>query len=293
MIAQPVPITIARTLAKQGFAVFPVRGKQPLTSRGVYSASRDISQFSWRDADGVGIATGEASGVDVLDVDIRLPQEGQGEFPSTSVGVRDGIATLAALPALPETRAASTPHGGRHYWFRHFAGSRNRTKLAPGLEWFSNGKLVVVPPAPGRQWICEAEIAEAPDWLKAMVQAQPHTNTVEQRNSPGLLVASAGSIPKPIYFLILRLMPNASRQHQRWARSLWKLVADKTEGRNEGLNYAAYNFRKLISVGAINASGACQLLLTACATNSYLAKDGEDAARATIMSGLGIREWPT
>jgi len=265
-----VPIITARALSRQGFAVFPVRGKQPLTPHGVYSASHDISRFSWRDADGVGIATGEASGVDVLDVDIRLPQEGQGD--SSGVGVRDGIATLAALPALPETRAASTPSGGRHYWFRHFLGSRNRTKLAPGLE-------------------CETEIAEAPDWLKAMVQAEPHTNTVEQRNSLGLLVASAGSIPKPIYFLILRLMPNASRQQQRWARSLWMLVAGKTEGRNDGLNYAAYNFRKLISVGAINASGACQLLLNACVANGYLAKDGEDATRATIMSGLGIRVW--
>jgi hypothetical protein len=85
-------------------------------------------------------------------------------------------------------------------------------------------------------------------------------------------------------------MRHASRRQQRWARSLWKLVADKTEGRNDALNYAAHNFRSLISEGAINAAGVCQLLLSACEHNGYLAKDGEAAARATIMSGLGIKE---
>jgi hypothetical protein len=131
-----VPITVARALSRQGFAVFPVRGKQPLTPHGVYSASRNISLFSWRDADGVGIATGEASGVDVLDVDIRQSIVDR-ENPLDGVGGVHGLATLATLGPLPETRAASTPNGGRHYWFRHIEGSRNRTKLAPGLEWFS------------------------------------------------------------------------------------------------------------------------------------------------------------
>src|SRR5215472_532387 len=150
-----VPIITARALSRQGFAVFPVRGKQPLTPHGVYSASRNISQFSWHDADGVGIATGEVSGVDVLDVDIRLSHVDR-ENPLGGVGDVDGLATLATLGPLPETRVASTPSGGRHYWFRHIVGSRSRT-LGAGLEWFSDGKLVVVPPAPGRHWICEAE----------------------------------------------------------------------------------------------------------------------------------------
>src|SRR5215469_8068543 len=104
-----VPIITARALSRQGFAVFPVRGKQPLTPHGVYSASHDISRFSWRDADGVGIATGEASGVDVLDVDIRLSHVGR-ENP-LGVGGVNGLATLATLGPLPETRAASTPSG--------------------------------------------------------------------------------------------------------------------------------------------------------------------------------------
>ena len=55
--------------------VFPVRAKQPLTARGVYSATSDLDLLArmdgWRNADGCGLATGDVSGVDVLDVDVR------------------------------------------------------------------------------------------------------------------------------------------------------------------------------------------------------------------------------
>jgi hypothetical protein len=249
----------------------------------------------WHDADGVGLATGKTNGIDVLDVDIRQSQEVQGS-PSSSVEGRDGFAVVAQLGPLPSTLAAQTPRDGRHFYFRHVEGSRSRKLCADGsVEWFSDRKLVVVPPAPGRHWICEAEIAEAPDWLRELVLTSPHhTHTHDAGPFPGLLVSGAGSsssVPKPIYSLILHLMPDATRQQQRWARSLWKLVANKTEGRNDGLNYAAFNFRKLIAERAINASGACQLLLSAAATNGYLAKDGEAATQATIMSGLGIKDW--
>jgi hypothetical protein len=69
------PYIVAKTLASQGFAVFPVRAKQPLTARGVYSATSDLDLLArmdgWRNADGCGLATGDVSGVDVLDVDVR------------------------------------------------------------------------------------------------------------------------------------------------------------------------------------------------------------------------------
>jgi Bifunctional DNA primase/polymerase, N-terminal len=233
-----VPIIVARALVREGFAVFPVFDKRPLTPHGVHSAARNLSEFgklNWRDANGVGIATGKASGIDVLDADIRQPIEDQRKIPHVCEG-RDGLATLASLPPLPETRAASTPSGGRHYWFRHIEGSRNRTNLAPGLEWFSDGKLVVVPPAPGREWINETEIAEAPEWLRMMVLGGPTRNeagpgtTGTREISSGLLMTGANSsnqLPKPIYSLIIRLMPHAYHRQQRWAGSLWKLVADK------------------------------------------------------------------
>jgi hypothetical protein len=72
------PFIVAKTLASQGVAVFPVRAKQPLTPNGVYSATSDpavLLRMNWRNADGVGLPTGEVSGIDVLDVDLRGPDE--------------------------------------------------------------------------------------------------------------------------------------------------------------------------------------------------------------------------
>ena len=52
----PTPFLVAKTLAAQGLAVFPVRAKQPLTPNGVYSATFDLTELmrlDWRNADGV------------------------------------------------------------------------------------------------------------------------------------------------------------------------------------------------------------------------------------------------
>jgi hypothetical protein len=67
----------------------------------------------------------------------------------------------------------------------------------------------------------------------------------------------------------------------------------KKQGRNDALYWASRScFRELIASGAIEASGACKLLVEACKANGYLKKDGEEAVRLTIMSGLGVTDWP-
>jgi Bifunctional DNA primase/polymerase, N-terminal len=199
------PYSVAKTLALRGLAVFPVRSRRPLTNRGFYSATSDIHalpQLNWADADGVGMPTGEVSGIDVLDVDVRAhTPEVREEPPHDSMGGgRDGFAALANLPALPSTLSASTPRNGRHFYFRHVVGGRNR-KLGDGsVEWFSTGKLVVVPPAPGRAWLNQAEIAEAPDWLKALVRAPKPTHTQDRDHEGGLLrtTGERARSPRPI-----------------------------------------------------------------------------------------------
>lgn len=300
------PYVVAKLLAAQGLAVFPVRAKQPLTPRGVYSATANLdllAQFAWGRADGCGLATGEVSGVDVLDVDVRedcglsLGVQ-RSSSPSPSWEGKDGFAVLAQMGALPETLIARTPSGGRHFYFRHIVGSRNRKLCANGsVEWFSDRKLVVVPPAPGRAWLNDAPIAQAPDWLKAMVLSDAGSG--EGGDFPGPLVATRTSnaegqgsdqVPKQIYQLTLRAMRKASGQQQRRARRIWNVVAAKRQGRNDALNWGAYRFRELVEEGAINAADVCVLLVAASRANGYLAKDGEEAARLTIMSGLGIKE---
>jgi hypothetical protein len=139
-------------------------------------------------------------------------------------------------------------------------------------------------------------IAEAPEELKRIVLAS-HTLKDAGRDflGPQMTAADTSStkVPKPIYLLLLRLMPKAERRDQRRAAGLFNVVATKRSGRNNALNYAAWAFRELVEKGAIKSSGACKLLIEACKANGYLAKDGEEAVRATIMSGLGLKEWPT
>jgi hypothetical protein len=297
----PTPFLVAKTLAAQGLAVFPVRAKQPLTPNGVYSATSDpaaLLRLDWRNADGCGLATGETSGIDVLDVDVRErdgpPLEGQ-EFlsPPAPAVHRDGFALLAQLGTLPATLTAQTPRNGRHFYFRHVPGGRSRKFADGSVEWFSTGKLVVVPPAPGRTWVNEAEIAEAPEWLRAMVLNGAREGM--EGGTPGPLVeaasANAAEVPKEIYQLILRMMRKAPPQQQRRARRIWNVVAAKREHRNDGLNWGAYRFRELVAEHAITAGSVCRLMWLAAVANGYVAKDGIAATRATIMSGLGIREW--
>ena len=254
---------------------------------------------------------------------------GAGSCLSDAEGV-NGYETLEALGGeLPNTLAASSPSGGRHYSFKHIEGCRSKD-LGPGLQWFSDKKFVLTPPAPGREWLNNLPIAEAPEWLAKLVLAKPLTHTWQHTPSGPLLaktssIASASSsltaselmnlrsedvtkpeprpkpvvlpsqasVPKAIYLQILRLMRTASNHDQRRVIRTLAVLLAKKQGRNDALYWASRScFRELIASGAIKASGAALLLVEASNINGYLKKDGEEAVRLTIMSGLGLMEWP-
>jgi hypothetical protein len=152
--------------AAKGWPVFPRRAdKHPITDHGIYDATTDAAIIhAWWDRwpwASIGITTGDK--IDVLDIDVRATV--------------NGFETLQGFPALPSTLIASTPSGGWHVYFQHIAGSRTR-KLGRGLEWIAIGPRgapgnVVAPPGAGREWINEDDIAEAPEWLRELVLAQP------------------------------------------------------------------------------------------------------------------------
>jgi hypothetical protein len=159
---------VGKTLALQGLAGFPTRNKQPLTDNGVYDASCDLAKLNrmnWHSADGCGLATGQVNDLNVFDVDVRLwsPDDGKKELMDREVppgASGTGDAVLKEF-GLDETLTARTPNNGRHFFYQHVEGSKSRSKLGDDtrLEWFSDRKLVVVPPAPGRMWLNRAGIA--------------------------------------------------------------------------------------------------------------------------------------
>jgi hypothetical protein len=262
----------------------------------------------WRTADGCGLATGEVSGVDVLDVDVRDALDvdqgartpGDRESPLTTHHdrVRDGLAALAQLGPLPPTLCAQTPRNGRHFYFHHIAGGRNRKLCADGsVEWFSTGKLVVVPPAPRRAWLNRTEIAEAPEWLKALVLSPRDTHPYDDHAGgfSGPLVTKPDldrQVPRDIYLLIISGMRRATSKQQCRVRGLWANLADKRDHRNDGLNYTAWLFREFIESGDLKIEVASKLLWLACKANGYIEKDGADVVKEIINRVLEAELQP-
>lgn len=164
----------ALALARLGFNVFPVHGKLPAYgSHGFKDAVkkeqsvRNLWDRFGHAVTGVGIATGEASGVWVLDVDIANGKTGD-----------DSLAELEATHGkLPDTVECITGTGGRHIYFQYDARvSGSAGKLAAGLDVRADGGYVVGPgsvhPDTQRTYEWEAsshpdevDVAEAPKWL--------------------------------------------------------------------------------------------------------------------------------
>jgi hypothetical protein len=106
----------------------------------------------------------------------------------------------------------------------------------------------------------------------------------------GSLVTAQGSVPKPIYLLIIRGMRGAKAQTQRRVRGLWANLASKSQGRNDGLNFTAWEFSKFIDAGDLDHEIAGKLLWHACEANGYLRKDGAEVVREIIRRVLQPEE---
>lgn len=156
--------------AANGWPVLPLepRSKHPLGAlvpHGFHDASTDPDQIRiwWATSPeaGVGVVTGPASGLLVLDVDAR----------------NGGFESLGKLPRrLPYTRVSITGGGGQHHLFAWpTTPIRCRSHaLGPGLDAKGAGYVVAPPsvhPSGARyKWFdAKAPILPAPEWLLAML----------------------------------------------------------------------------------------------------------------------------
>lgn len=156
----------ARALASRGLAIFPcrVKDKVPATPHGCLDASRNLETIDqwWRETPyNIGIATGAASGLFVVDID--------GD---------DGEHALSLLEAkhgeLPSTVEVITGRG-RHLYFcigEHGRVANSTGWVGTGIDVRGDGGYVIAPPSihpSGRryEWSVDsaAEYANAPDWL--------------------------------------------------------------------------------------------------------------------------------
>jgi hypothetical protein len=169
----------ARDYLARGWSVIPLlpREKRPLLPWAEYQqrppSSQDIDVWyrRWRDAN-VGVVTGAASGLVVLDIDVH----------------HGGTQSLTSLEGehgrVPHTVEALTGGGGRHLYFAHPGGMvHNRVGLEPGIDVRSDGGYIVAPPSlhpSGKRyaWVVApgaAPLARLPPWLLDRLTARAGT----------------------------------------------------------------------------------------------------------------------
>jgi Bifunctional DNA primase/polymerase, N-terminal len=142
----------ALAYAERGWPTFPCKpwpDKGPFTRHGFKDATCDPAQLRawwshWPTAL-IGVPTGAAIGLSVLDIDIK----------------HNGFATFAddfGFATWPSTPTTHTPSGGAHLWFAdsdcrigNTTGKRGRG-IGVGLDWRGTGGYVCVPPAGGYVW---------------------------------------------------------------------------------------------------------------------------------------------
>ncbi|MGR3382715.1 bifunctional DNA primase/polymerase [Roseovarius indicus] len=129
----PAHVAIALHLARQGLPVFPCKAsgpnvKSPHTAHGFRDATCDPATIEawWRQWPSalVGFRTGSASGIAVLDLDVKNGKDGIAAARSR------GIDPETASPMIQQTLSGT----GRHLYFRHSDGQEYRQDGAAGID---------------------------------------------------------------------------------------------------------------------------------------------------------------
>ncbi|MBI5243391.1 MAG: bifunctional DNA primase/polymerase [Elusimicrobia bacterium] len=186
-----------------GWAVFPLvpNAKKPLTKNGFKDAAKSAylvrKWWTERPDANIGIATGEASGLAVVDVDVKNGAKGR--------------ESLASIKGMTPTLTAATPSGGWHlYYAWPEGGMRSKNGLLPGVDVKADGGYVVAPGSriDGKdyEWLDpEAHIMAVPDAVIALMR-----NGTGPKPGPG--PEPGGDIPEGLRNATLASMAGSMRK---------------------------------------------------------------------------------
>jgi hypothetical protein len=260
--ASPTTAFSHHELADQAIALdvptFPCTDdKKPLTRRGFHDVTRDPvairRMFAHPAAAMIGVPTGPASGLVVVDVDTKDDKPGLDWLEQHSV-------------ALPFTRTHRTVSGGIHLLFAFpddAAVGSSQSRIAPGVDVRGAGGYAIVPPSPGYSVVMDWPVAEMPAWL------------VEANQRP----------PEPAPAPLVRRQPpkDATAAGVQRLLSLIEFVATTPEGeRNGRLFWAACRAAEAAADGEMPAEEAASALEQA----AYAAGLRGPEVRRTIISGF-------
>jgi hypothetical protein len=292
------PADAAVRYARAGWPVFPLHdtacghcscsaadacrqtARHPRTRHGFHDATVNptlagVWWTRWPDAN-LGVATGEASGLVVVDLD-------------GDAGLASWRRLVAEHNSNPDTPEVATPHG-KHLWFRLPSGvtvPRRIGLLGDGVDVLGDGGYAIVPPSrasctkpdphpPGPctgryTWTRRGPLAVLPSWVIDLAQqrSSPESRRLhrpglagQERTGPYGAAALAGEVER---------------------------VATAPRGtRNTTLNRAAWRLGRLIAGGELDSKDAAERLLGAAAASGLVDDDGERAVTRTIRSGLQV-----
>lgn len=199
----------AKKYIRRGLKVIPIvaNSKRPATLDGCKSASGDNAVINgWflnNTSSNIAIATGIASGVWVLDIDIKNDIDGEASLNEL----------IEKYGALPETLTSITQSGGKHFYFKCPAGIniKNRVAIAPGIDVRGDGGFCIASPSVIDKkyyyWVNEhAEIADSPDWLIHFVTASKLRKKAMTQQGEVVAAIPAGSRNDQMFQLIMRLL---------------------------------------------------------------------------------------
>lgn len=189
-------------------------GKHPRTPNGLKDASKDEAQINawwaqWPDAN-VGIATGQVSGIVVLDVDAAKGAH--------SADLLFGDVDATALSLTPKVKTG----GGLHFYYKYPAGvdiRNSASKLGKFIDVRGEGGYVVAPPSKhisGKTYEflnVVDELAEFPaEWIAKLKAPAVHAASSNGAAAPATNGSSPFVVPPPASTLTL---PDEINQGQR------------------------------------------------------------------------------
>lgn len=258
---------VALNYAARHWCVFPLAagGKTPATARGFKDATTDAAQIErwWGNGKryNTGIATGEKSGIVVIDLD---GTEGVAEWQSIAAP-HEPINTLTSL----------TGGGGRHLLFRWPGIAINNSPISENIHVRGDGGYIMAPPSihpngTAYRWEDETTpVADMPIWLLVLLNTERGAGSAPSSPASQVFDSTSNHIDKSNH--------NGTRL-SAYAAAALRSACDRIRGavpktRNDTLNREAFAIGAFVRDGHIDRAVA-----------------ENDMRAAALQAGLGEKE---
>lgn len=244
-------------LGQHGLSVFPCRSnKSPAIAggNGCLDASTDAQDIRelWNLAPAplIGVATGQPSGFDVIDIDPRHDGE---------------VWEQANMEWLKNARIHQTHSGGRHYIFAHTAGLRNSAgKIASGVDIRADGGYIIWWPEAGCSVLNDVNPPPLP--LRGLMKIRPKEPEPVVRNFWTTETTR-------------RLECGSAYGLEALAQECRNIRASIDGGKHQALNKAAYSIGGLVAANELDEGAAFSELRGALNDIRLCCKDFRSAER--------------